>query len=314
MSAIRRRSASGATTSASLPSRSRFEAACSTDSIGRTTCVHPSAPGGGPAVDSASRSPRPSSAAALGNPQRQSAPASSGAGRRSGPGSRVAGGSRRLVRGRRKPAPSGGECVHVPVDGAEGHLEVRGQLGGGGDAPLLRQQQQQEQRQQSALAHDPATHERRKTGRPNHPRPVYGSSLTHRCPHKRGALHGLSGAPPRPGFTQPRTIHPQVRLGCRQSPLVTHAIPCVWDGQRTSRARIPLQEEVDVMPGGRRRPVEIVVTFTRTSPGTDEEREAVRRARDVWLDGQLQARGQEIERARQDRPGQHQLVAPRGAG
>lgn len=49
------------------------------------------------------------------------------------------------------------------------------------------------------------------------------------------------------------------------------------------------------MAGARRaRQPEIIVTVTRVAPGTDRERDAVRAARRVWLDAQMDALGQEI--------------------
>ena len=76
----------------------------------------------------------------------------------------------------------------------------------------------------------------------------------------------------------------------------------------------PLVGEVDSVPGARRKTVEIIVTFTRLAPGSTEEREAVRQARGVWLDGQIEARGKEIEEHRLNRQGKHQLVAPSAPG
>lgn len=63
-----------------------------------------------------------------------------------------------------------------------------------------------------------------------------------------------------------------------------------------------------------RKPVEIVVTFTRLAPESAEERECVQQARSLWVEGQLQARGQEIERARNNRQAQHRLGSQVGAG
>ena len=72
--------------------------------------------------------------------------------------------------------------------------------------------------------------------------------------------------------------------------------------------------EVDSVPVTRQKTVEIIVTFTRLAPGSTEEREAVRQARGVWLDGQVEARGKEIEEHRLNGQGKHQLVTPSAPG
>ena len=49
------------------------------------------------------------------------------------------------------------------------------------------------------------------------------------------------------------------------------------------------------MPGGRQnRQPEIIVTLTRVAPGSARELEALRAARRVWLDAQMDAMGRAV--------------------
>lgn len=68
------------------------------------------------------------------------------------------------------------------------------------------------------------------------------------------------------------------------------------------------------MPGRRGRPVGIIITFTRLAPGSSEEQDAIRKARAIWLEGQLEARGKEIESRQTSRPARHQPVPKRDLG